>query len=99
MHVIDVIDWLEAIAPVIAVRGNGDAPDPWNKLRPGVPDDPRVHESTVLRYEGFKPEAGGVRTILPHIGDFRPVHNIASLMDIAAALSAPPPTEAGTAWG
>ena len=37
----------------------------------------------LLRYEGFKPEAGGVRTILPHIDDFRPVHNIASLMDIA----------------
>ena len=41
----------------------------------------------LLRYEGFKPEAGGVRTILPHIDDFRPVHNIASLMDIAAALA------------
>ncbi len=44
----------------------------------------------LLRYEGFRPEAGGVRTILPHIDDFRPVHNIASLIDIAAALSAPP---------
>ena len=27
----------------------------------------------LLRYEGFKPEAGGVRTILPHIDEFRPV--------------------------
>ena len=27
----------------------------------------------LLRYEGFRPEAGGVRTILPHIDDFRPV--------------------------
>ena len=43
----------------------------------------------LLRYEGFKPEAGGVRTILPHIDDFRPVHNIASLIDVAAALSVP----------
>ncbi len=41
----------------------------------------------LLRYEGFKPEAGGVRAILPHIDDFRPVHNIASLIDVAAALS------------
>ena len=47
----------------------------------------------LLRYEGFKPEAGGVRTILPHIDEFRPVHNIASLMGIAAALSEP-----ATAW-
>ena len=53
----------------------------------------------LLRYEGFKPEAGGVRTILPHIDDFRPVHNIASLMDIAAALSAPAAAEQGAAWG
>ena len=53
----------------------------------------------LLRYEGFKPEAGGVRTILPHIDDFRPVHNIASLMDIAAALSAPAAAEQGAAQG
>ncbi len=66
MHVIDVIDELEAIAPVIAVRGNGDAPDPWNKLRPGVPDDPRVHESTVLRCEGF---ALGVTHAFPTVDE------------------------------
>ena len=53
----------------------------------------------LLRYEGFKPEAGGVRTILPHIDEFRPVHNIASLTDIAAALSAPAPAQQGAAWG
>lgn len=53
MHIIDVLDWLEEIAPVVAVRGNGDAADPWNKNRPGVPDDPRVHGTTILDYEGF----------------------------------------------
>ena len=55
----------------------------------------------LLRYEGFRPEAGGVRTILPHIDEFRPVHNIASLTDIAAALSAPAPAPAqrGAVWG
>ncbi|MCY4480458.1 MAG: VWA domain-containing protein, partial [Rhodospirillales bacterium] len=51
----------------------------------------------LLRYEGFKPEAGGVRTILPHIDEFRPVHNIASLMDIAAALSEPTDADPGAA--
>jgi uncharacterized protein with von Willebrand factor type A (vWA) domain len=50
----------------------------------------------LLRYEGFKPEAGGVRTILPHIDDFKPVHNIASLIDVAAALSEPPSSHS---WG
>ena len=40
-----------------------------------------------------------MRTILPHIDDFRPVHNIASLMDIAAALSAPAETGARRGLG
>ena len=40
-----------------------------------------------------------MRTILPHIDDFRPVHNIASLMDIAAALSGPAAAEQGAAQG
>ncbi len=53
----------------------------------------------LLRYEGFKPEAGGVRTIMPHIDEFRPVHNIASLMDIAGALSEPLADGHGPAWG
>ena len=53
LHVVDVLDWLEEIAPVVAVRGNGDSPDPWNKNRPGVPEDPRMHPATVLHYEGF----------------------------------------------
>ncbi len=52
----------------------------------------------LLRYEGFKPEAGGVRTILPHIDEFRPVHNIASLTDIAAALSEPMAADPSAAW-
>ncbi len=51
----------------------------------------------LLRYEGFRPEAGGVRTILPHVDEFRPVHNINSLIDIAAVLSAPPVTAAQVA--
>ncbi|MBI2935518.1 MAG: metallophosphoesterase family protein [Chloroflexi bacterium] len=53
MHVIDVLDWLETIAPVLGARGNGDHPSSMHKLRPGVPDDPRVRESHVLELEGF----------------------------------------------
>ena len=53
----------------------------------------------LLRYEGFRPEAGGVRTILPHIDEFRPVHNIASLVDIADALRTPAEGRQGAAWG
>lgn len=43
----------------------------------------------LLRYEDFEPEARGVRAILPHVDDFRPVHSLDSLRDLAAALSQP----------
>ncbi|MFN0313696.1 MAG: vWA domain-containing protein [Burkholderiales bacterium] len=41
----------------------------------------------LLRYDGFEPLAQGVRLMLPHVDEFRPVHNVASLMDLANALS------------
>jgi uncharacterized protein len=30
----------------------------------------------LLRYDGFRPLAGGVRAILPLVDEFRPVHNL-----------------------
>ncbi|MSQ59324.1 MAG: VWA domain-containing protein [Betaproteobacteria bacterium] len=41
----------------------------------------------LLRYDGFKPLAQGVRLMLPHVDEFRPAHNVSSLMDLAHALS------------
>ena len=43
----------------------------------------------LLRYEGFEPKAAGIRALLPHVDEFRPVHNLESLEDLAAALTAP----------
>lgn len=43
----------------------------------------------LLRYEGFEPRAGGVRALLPHVDAFLPVHNLASLEDLVARLTAP----------
>jgi uncharacterized protein with von Willebrand factor type A (vWA) domain len=43
----------------------------------------------LLRYEGFEPRAGGVRALLPHVDTFLPVHNLASLQELAAALNSP----------
>jgi uncharacterized protein with von Willebrand factor type A (vWA) domain len=43
----------------------------------------------LLRYEGFEPKALGVRAIMPHVDEFRPVHNLESLAALAEALSAP----------
>jgi len=41
----------------------------------------------LLRWDGFEPRAQGVRAILPHVDEFRPVHNLKSLAELAAALS------------
>jgi uncharacterized protein with von Willebrand factor type A (vWA) domain len=43
----------------------------------------------LLRYAGFEARAGGVRAIMPHVDEFRPVHNLESLEDIAEALAHP----------
>lgn len=41
----------------------------------------------LLRFEGFEPKSIGIRAILPHVDEFRPVHNLASLAELAAVLS------------
>ena len=40
----------------------------------------------LLRYAGFEARPAGVRAILPHVDDFLPVHNVASLRDLSLAL-------------
>lgn len=44
----------------------------------------------LLRYEGFEPRASGIRAMLPYVDDFRSVHNLNSLADLAAVLSQQP---------
>ena len=46
-----------------------------------------VWVNPLLRYAGFEPRAAGIRAILPHVDDFLPVHNLASLQDLALALT------------
>ncbi len=43
----------------------------------------------LLRYEKFEARPAGVRAMLPHVDLFLPVHNLASLIDLAKALSKP----------
>jgi hypothetical protein len=43
----------------------------------------------LLRFDGFKPLAGGIRAMMPHVDEFRPVHSLDSLSDLAAALAGP----------
>lgn len=52
LHVLDVLDWLERLAPVYAARGNGDD---GGGGRPVCPEDPRrLRENWVLNLEGFR---------------------------------------------
>ena len=41
----------------------------------------------LLRYEGFEPKAQGIKMMLPHVDEFRPVHNLLSIEGLIAALS------------
>lgn len=43
----------------------------------------------LLRYAGFQPKSQGIRAMLPHVDEFRPVHNLASLRDLVSVLSDP----------
>ena len=43
----------------------------------------------LLRYQGFEARAGGIRAIMPHVDEFRPVHSLDSLADLARTLAEP----------
>ena len=47
----------------------------------------------LLRWEGFEPRAQGVRALLPHVDEHRPVHNLESLEALGRALSEKAPVE------
>ncbi len=40
----------------------------------------------LLRFDGFEPKARGVRAMLPHVDEFRAVHNLDALADLVASL-------------
>jgi uncharacterized protein with von Willebrand factor type A (vWA) domain len=44
----------------------------------------------LLRYSGFEAKAQGIKMMLPYVDEFRPVHNLSSIEDLIAALSAAP---------
>lgn len=41
----------------------------------------------LLRYEGFEPQARGVRALLPYVGKLLPIHNLESLARLADVLA------------
>ncbi|WP_379072597.1 VWA domain-containing protein [Mesorhizobium sp. UC22_110] len=47
----------------------------------------------LLRFDGFEPRARGVRAMLPHVDEFRPVHNLNALADLCVSLGRGPKRE------
>jgi uncharacterized protein len=41
----------------------------------------------LLRYDGFEAKAAGIRAMMPYVDEFRPVHSLNSLVDLAKGLT------------
>ena len=41
----------------------------------------------LLRFSGFEAKAKGIRSMLPHVDELRPIHNLESMADLVRALS------------
>jgi uncharacterized protein with von Willebrand factor type A (vWA) domain len=54
----------------------------------------------LLRFDRFEARAHGIRMMLPHVDEFRPIHNLESMQDLAGVLSRPGPRrlDAAGAW-
>jgi uncharacterized protein with von Willebrand factor type A (vWA) domain len=44
----------------------------------------------LLRFDGFEAKAQGIKMMLPHVDEFRPVHNLSSIEGLIKALASPP---------
>jgi len=42
----------------------------------------------LLRFSGFEAKAKGIRSMLPHVDELRPIHNLESMQELVRALSA-----------
>ena len=42
----------------------------------------------LLRFSGFEAKAKGIRTMVPHVDELRPIHNLDSMKQLVQALSA-----------
>src|SRR4051812_43411623 len=78
---------------IVLLITDGLERDPDDKLEFEID---RLHRSArrlvwlnpLLRFEGFEAKARGIRTILPHVDEFRPIHNLDSIAELCQALSA-----------
>jgi uncharacterized protein with von Willebrand factor type A (vWA) domain len=78
---------------IVLLITDGLERDPDDKLEFEID---RLHRSArrlvwlnpLLRFEGFEAKARGIKTILPHVDEFRPIHNLDSIGELCRALSA-----------
>src|SRR4029453_15319954 len=47
-----------------------------------------IWPNPLLRFSGFEAKAKGIRTMVPHVDELRPIHNLESIADLGRALSA-----------
>jgi uncharacterized protein with von Willebrand factor type A (vWA) domain len=40
----------------------------------------------LLRYDAYRPQSQGAKAMIRHVDDFRPIHNLVSMQDLADAL-------------
>jgi uncharacterized protein len=52
----------------------------------------------LLRFEGFQPKSVGIRAILPHVDEFRTIHNLDSMRDLIRVLSTDAPRRLDGQW-
>ena len=52
----------------------------------------------LLRWDGFQPKSQGIKAMLPHVDEFRTVHNLASLGALVETLSRPASPRAMERW-
>ncbi len=52
----------------------------------------------LLRWQGFQPKSQGIRAMLPHVDEFRTVHNLDSLRALIDLLSRPAPARGRDPW-
>ncbi len=52
----------------------------------------------LLRWDGFAPRSQGIRAMLRHVDEFRPVHNLASLRGLIEGLSRPADARGMDRW-
>lgn len=43
----------------------------------------------LLRFDGFEAKARGIRSMLPHVDEFRPIHSLDAIADLVRSLSQP----------